>query len=52
MGVVVPEKSSLEEWATANDVSGEFDQLCKHPKARKHIMEELNKTGQKYQVCQ
>ncbi|KAG6484084.1 hypothetical protein ZIOFF_060878 [Zingiber officinale] len=50
VGVVVPEKSLLEEWAKSNDVSGDFDQLCKHPKARKHIMEELNKTGQKYQL--
>ncbi|KAJ8460676.1 hypothetical protein OPV22_033602 [Ensete ventricosum] len=50
VGVVVPEKNSLEEWAAANEVKGSFEQLCKHPEARKHVLEELNHTARKHEL--
>lgn len=52
MSVVVPEKNSLEEWAAANKAKGSFELLCKHPEARKHVLEELNYTARKHQVRQ
>lgn len=51
MAVVVPESKPLEEWAVTNNVSGDFESLCKNGKARKYILEELNNTGRKNQVC-
>lgn len=50
MAVVVPERKVLEEWAVNNNVSGDFESLCRNSKARKYILEELNSTGQKHQV--
>ncbi|WOL20681.1 long chain acyl-CoA synthetase 2 [Canna indica] len=50
VGVAIPEKKSLEEWAAANDVSGNFEELCKHQKSRKYILEELNNVGRKYNL--
>ncbi|MQL69969.1 hypothetical protein Taro_002258 [Colocasia esculenta] len=45
VGVVVPERKPVEDWAAANDVAGNFESLCKNPKARAYILEELNKTA-------
>ena len=51
MGVAVPERKPLEDWAAANNVTANFEELCKHPKARKYILDELNNTGRTQQVC-
>lgn len=50
MAVVVPEKKALDDWAAAHNLTDDFKPLCENPKARKYIMDELNSTGQKYQV--
>lgn len=50
VAVVVPERKLLEEWAVTNNVSGDFESLCKNGKARKYILEELNNTGRKNQL--
>ncbi|XP_017696033.1 long chain acyl-CoA synthetase 2 isoform X2 [Phoenix dactylifera] len=50
VGVVVPEKKLVEEWAAVNDVIGAFEELCKHPKARKYILDELNNTGRRHEL--
>ncbi|XP_073105635.1 probable CoA ligase CCL6 [Elaeis guineensis] len=50
VGVVVPEKRLVEEWAAANDVTGTFEELCKHPKARKYVLDELNNTGRTHEL--
>lgn len=50
VGVVVPEKKQVEEWAAANDVIGTFEELCKHPKARRYVLDELNNTGRRHEV--
>ncbi|KAH7664965.1 long-chain acyl-CoA synthetase protein [Dioscorea alata] len=50
VGVAVPEKQALENWAAANDLTGNYVELCKHPKSRKYIMEELNNTGRRLQL--
>ncbi|KAM7470726.1 hypothetical protein LguiA_008909 [Lonicera macranthoides] len=50
VAVVVPERNVLEEWAVNNNVSGDFESLCRNSKARKYILEELNSTGQKHQL--
>ncbi|KAJ0981781.1 hypothetical protein J5N97_010036 [Dioscorea zingiberensis] len=50
VGVAVPEKQALENWAAANHLTGNFVELCKHPKSRKYILEELNNTGRQLQL--
>ncbi|KAI4318619.1 hypothetical protein MLD38_032298 [Melastoma candidum] len=50
VAIVVPDQKALQEWAAANDVTGEFKSLCQNPKARKHVLEELNRTGQANQL--
>lgn len=50
VAVVVPEKKALDDWAAAHNLTDDFKSLCENPKARKYIMDELNSTGQKYQL--
>ncbi|KAK1300760.1 Long chain acyl-CoA synthetase 2 [Acorus calamus] len=50
VGVVVPDKKCIEDWASANDVTGDFKSLCEHPKARKFVLEELNNMGRKHEL--
>nr|CAD1822364.1 unnamed protein product [Ananas comosus var. bracteatus] len=52
VGVAVPERKPLEDWAASNNVIGNFEEICKHPKAKKHILDELNNTGRKHEVVQ
>ncbi|KAL8124234.1 hypothetical protein AgCh_012029 [Apium graveolens] len=47
VAVVVPERTPLEDWAEANNLSGDFKSLCKNGKARKYMLEELNSLGRK-----
>ncbi|KAK1358749.1 Long-chain-fatty-acid--CoA ligase [Heracleum sosnowskyi] len=47
VAVVVPERKPLEDWAAANNLSGDFESLCKNGKARKYMLEELNNLGRK-----
>lgn len=51
VAVVVPERKSLEDWAVEHNEAADFKSLCENPKARKYILDELNRTGQKHQVC-
>lgn len=51
VAVVVPERKPLEDWAAANNLSGDFESLCKDGKARKYMLEELNNLGRKEKVC-
>ncbi|KAH9610580.1 hypothetical protein KSS87_000865 [Heliosperma pusillum] len=50
VAVVVPERKALEDWAESNQETGDFKTLCKNPKARNYIMEELNKTGKEHNL--
>ena len=51
VGIVVPEKGVLEDWAATNGVSGEaFQSLCKNKKAIAHVLDELDKTASAQQV--
>ncbi|KAJ4962983.1 hypothetical protein NE237_022922 [Protea cynaroides] len=50
VAVVVPERKAVEDWAAIHNETGDFKSLCKNPKARKYILDELNKTGQKYNL--
>ncbi|XP_020099651.1 long chain acyl-CoA synthetase 2 [Ananas comosus] len=50
VGVAVPERKPLEDWAASNNVIGNFEEICKHPKAKKHILDELNTTGRKHEL--
>ncbi|XP_074285832.1 putative CoA ligase CCL6 [Silene latifolia] len=50
VAVVVPEKKALEDWAESNQETGDFKTLCKSPKARNYLMEELNKTGKEHNI--
>ncbi|KAG4154937.1 hypothetical protein ERO13_D03G083000v2 [Gossypium hirsutum] len=45
VAVVNPNKEALESWAADNNVSGDFESLCKNPKAKEFILGELAKTG-------
>lgn len=51
VAVAVPERMALEDWAIKHNLTDDFKSLCENPKARKYILDELNSTGQKYQVC-
>ncbi|KAJ3697409.1 hypothetical protein LUZ61_001114 [Rhynchospora tenuis] len=48
VGVVVPERKALENWALFNNVSGSFEELCNYPKAKNYVLEEINNTGRKF----
>ncbi|XP_010255021.1 PREDICTED: long chain acyl-CoA synthetase 2 isoform X2 [Nelumbo nucifera] len=50
VAVAVPNRKALEDWATLHQQTGDFKALCKSPMARKYILDELNSTGQKYQL--
>lgn len=50
MAVAVPERQALENWAVNHNLTDDFKSLCKNPKARKYILDELNSTGKKHQV--
>ncbi|KAH0468276.1 hypothetical protein IEQ34_003309 [Dendrobium chrysotoxum] len=51
VAVAIPEQKALEEWAETNQVTaGSFEDLCKHKKARKYILNELNNTGKRQQL--
>ncbi|MED6168366.1 eukaryotic long-chain fatty acid CoA synthetase (LC-FACS) [Stylosanthes scabra] len=53
VAVVVPDRKALEDWAVKhnNSSTDDFKSLCENLKARKYILDELNSTGQKHQVC-
>ena len=51
VAVVVPERKALEDWAVEHNEAIDFKSLCENPMARKYILDELNSTGQKHQVC-
>lgn len=51
VAVVVPERKAIEEWASNNQETGDFSSLCNNTKARKYILDELNSTARKHQVC-
>lgn len=51
MAVLVPDRSALEKWAENHNLADDFKSLCENPKAKKYILDELNSTGQKHQVC-
>lgn len=48
---MVPERKALEDWAVKNNYTDDFKSVYENPKARKYILDELNSTGQKHQVC-
>ncbi|KAJ4836051.1 hypothetical protein Tsubulata_008950 [Turnera subulata] len=50
VAIVVPDKQALEDWAARNNETDDFKSLCKNPKARKFILDELNATAQKHKV--
>lgn len=45
-----PNVQSLQQWAEANEVAGDFDTLCKDSRARKYVLEELTKIGKEKKV--
>ncbi|KAG6382583.1 hypothetical protein SASPL_157742 [Salvia splendens] len=48
VAVVVPERKALEDWAVNSEEKGDFTLLCNNPKARKYILDELNKTAKQH----
>lgn len=48
--MVNPNKEALEKWARENGVSGDFNSLCKNPRAKEFIIGELSKTGKEKKV--
>ncbi|KAL5169631.1 Long chain acyl-CoA synthetase 2 [Glycine soja] len=50
VAVVVPERKAIEDWAKEHNLTDDFKSLCDNLKARKHILDELNNTGQKHQL--
>lgn len=49
--MVVPDRKALEDWAAEHNLTDDYKSLCQNLKARKYILDELNNTGQKQQVC-
>jgi long-chain acyl-CoA synthetase len=45
VGVVVPNKHAVEDWAKENGVSGSYEEILKNDKTRDHYVEELTKVG-------
>lgn len=50
VGVVVPEKTAVETWAVGENLREDYESLCKNPKTRKYIVDELNKVGRQHKV--
>ncbi|KAK9113204.1 hypothetical protein Scep_020723 [Stephania cephalantha] len=50
VAVVVPNKTTLEDWAETHNKSGDYQSLCVSPRARKYILDELNSTGKKHKL--
>ncbi|XP_044490818.1 probable CoA ligase CCL6 [Mangifera indica] len=51
VAVVIPERKALEDWAASHlHEAVDFKSLCKNPKARKYILEELISTGQRHKL--
>ncbi|KAK9164049.1 hypothetical protein Syun_004951 [Stephania yunnanensis] len=50
VAVVIPDRSALEDWASTHHENGDFQSLCSNLKARKYILDELNKIGQKHKL--
>ncbi|KAL3614155.1 eukaryotic long-chain fatty acid CoA synthetase (LC-FACS) [Castilleja foliolosa] len=51
VGVAVPDKKALEDWAAANSQEkGDFQSLCNNLKARKYILDELNSTAKTHNI--
>ncbi|KAK8692855.1 hypothetical protein V6N13_070460 [Hibiscus sabdariffa] len=50
VAVVNPNKQALERWASENGVKGDFESICKDPKAKGYILGELTKTGKEKQL--
>nr|AJQ20636.1 Long-Chain Acyl-CoA Synthetase [Salvia miltiorrhiza] len=50
VAVVVPEAKALEDWAVNSGEKGDFMLLCNNPKARKYILDELNKTAKQHNL--
>lgn len=50
VGVAIPDQKALEDWAAADQETGDFASLCKNTKARNYILDELNKTGRRFEV--
>ncbi|KAG9136912.1 hypothetical protein Leryth_020012 [Lithospermum erythrorhizon] len=50
VAVVVPERKSLADWASNNNVDGDFNSLCNNLKARQHVLDEMNSTAKKHQL--
>ncbi|CAN4112304.1 unnamed protein product [Withania somnifera] len=50
VAVVVPERKTLEDWASGNQETVDFSSLCNNTKARKYILDELNITARKHQL--
>ncbi|KAB5541389.1 hypothetical protein DKX38_014363 [Salix brachista] len=45
VAVVVPDRQALEDWAASHNETDDFKSLCKNLKARKYILDELNRVG-------
>ncbi|KAL5987163.1 eukaryotic long-chain fatty acid CoA synthetase (LC-FACS) [Asimina triloba] len=50
VAVVIPERKALEDWASMHNEGGDFESLCRNPKARKYFLDELNNTGRKHNL--
>ncbi|GAQ86175.1 Long-Chain Acyl-CoA Synthetase [Klebsormidium nitens] len=46
VAVVVPLQGPLQDWAESQGISLEWEQLCRDPRTKKHILEQLKTTAQ------
>ncbi|XP_058069169.1 probable CoA ligase CCL6 [Magnolia sinica] len=50
VAVVIPDRKVLEDWAVTYNEVGDFESLCRNPRARKYILDELNNAGRKHKL--
>ncbi|CAH9126155.1 unnamed protein product [Cuscuta epithymum] len=50
VAVAIPERKALEDWAQINKETGGFVELCKNPRAKKYVLDELNSTAKQHKL--
>jgi hypothetical protein len=50
VAVVVPLEGPLQDWAESEGISLDWEQLCKDPRTKKHLLDELKTTAKEKKV--
>ena len=50
VAIVIPNKHTVENWATSVSISEDFNTLCANPKTKEYVLGELNRIGKDKKV--